>query len=389
MGNSLFFWLGGVALLAVALWLWLSRSNGKQPSQPKVTRDSTPQASLPSSGMAASRQAPATQPEPWRATTVPPPLAAFSLTHSDSLSNASRDLLLARLKSIPRPPRSFQQLVSPDFLLRATSTELADLVLGEPLIAGKVLARVNSPVYGLQKPVVQIGQAVTYLGLNAVRGICVQYMLDESFKSDSPEIQKIFDDIWKAGAVASDLCFRLGQKLRLPDPGVLSTHVVLSYVGHLAAAALLPKEVAVATAHAGLLERAQAEQSHLGVAACELARLLMHSWELPAELIERVSIIDSVLVTPSHVTDSPMQAEQTGLSYLSARVGESLAQGQLSLPSDITDLEALGTDGFYLGSYMQLPHLQHCLQALQAPELNVAIERMLQALNNQDAQAQA
>ena len=229
------------------------------------------------------------------------------------------------------------------------------------------------------------GFVAAYLGLNAVRGICVQYMLDESFKSDSPEIQKIFDGIWKASALASDLCFRLGQKLRLPDPGVLSTHVVLSYVGHLAAAALLPKDVAVATAEAGLLERAQAEQQHLGVAACELARLLMQSWELPSELIERVSAIDSVLVSPSHVADTPLQAEQTGLSYLSARAGEWLAQGRLNLPSDITDLNILGQDGFYLGSYMHLPHLQHGLKALQAPELNVAVERMLQALRGEAA----
>lgn len=384
MGGSLFVWLVGIALLVGVAWFWLSRGGRQQPSVPD-NPSKTPSDSPSALVSTPVRQEPAMQATTWRAADVPQPLAALRLIHSDSLDEESKAALLARLKGIPRPPRSFQQLVSPDFLLRATSTELADLVLGEPLIAAKVLARVNSPVYGLQKPVVQIGQAVTYLGLNAVRGICVQYMLDESFKSDSPEIQKIFDGIWKASALASDLCFRLGQKLRLPDPGVLSTHVVLSYVGHLAAAALLPKDVAVATAEAGLLERAQAEQQHLGVAACELARLLMQSWELPSELIERVSAIDSVLVSPSHVADTPLQAEQTGLSYLSARAGEWLAQGRLNLPSDITDLNILGQDGFYLGSYMHLPHLQHGLKALQAPELNVAVERMLQALRGEAA----
>jgi hypothetical protein len=95
------------------------------------------------------------------------------------------------------------------------SADLSELVMGEPLIAAKVLATVNGAFYGLHKPVTSIGQAVTFLGINTVRSICLQYMLAEAFKPKLAEAQQAFDRIWKASAVASEMAVRLGKALRL------------------------------------------------------------------------------------------------------------------------------------------------------------------------------
>ena len=77
--------------------------------------------------------------------------------------------------------------------------------MSEPLIAAKVLSTVNSPLYGLHRPVTNIGQAVTFLGISSVRSLCLQYMLAEAFKPTQAEAQKAFDAIWKASAIASEL----------------------------------------------------------------------------------------------------------------------------------------------------------------------------------------
>jgi HD-like signal output (HDOD) protein len=63
----------------------------------------------------------------------------------------------------------------------AQTLDLADMVIAEPQIAAKVLAVVNSPFYGLRSPLGSVGQAVTFMGMNTVRSLCLQYMLDESF----------------------------------------------------------------------------------------------------------------------------------------------------------------------------------------------------------------
>ena len=134
-----------------------------------------------------------------------------------------------------------QQLLSPEFVARAGSAELSELVMAEPLIAAKVLGTVNAPFYGLHRPVTEVGQAVTFLGMNTVRSICLQYMLAETFKPAPGHARNACSTtVWQASAIASELSVRLGKALNLPDQGGLATQVVLGFVGHLATASLMP-----------------------------------------------------------------------------------------------------------------------------------------------------
>lgn len=313
------------------------------------------------------------------------PFELASLKLDDPANTSENNIRLSlkkRLKEIPRPPRSFQQLLSPSFLATVTSEELANFIMGEPLIAAKVLARVNSPVYGLHRPVVQVGQAITFLGLNNVRAICVQYMLDDTFKADSAERQKIFDDIWNASTIASDLSFRIAQKLSMPNPGVISTQAVLSFVGHLAAAALLPLDIAASVSRAGMLERAKAEQEYLILPAGEFTRLLMETWELPDELIEGVSAVDRVLVTSLDKSKDIAITEQAALCYLSARLGELLVHGVIEPPLELRNWEEYGLDFFHLAHHLELPVFAQLRDAIRANDLNNVIKMMLAGMGS-------
>ena len=173
-----------IAVLAAAFVWWKLRRQAA-PARPQPL----PVAPLPAAAGATPRSAsrtpattaPAAALAPSKAP-LPAELQGFAWMTEAELDSGRRDTLLAAVRGIPRPPRSMQQLLSPEFLANASSADLSELVMGEPLIAAKVLATVNSPVYGLQKPVTHIGQAVTFLGINTVRSICLQYMLAEAFK---------------------------------------------------------------------------------------------------------------------------------------------------------------------------------------------------------------
>jgi HD-like signal output (HDOD) protein len=253
------------------------------------------------------------------------------------------------------------------------------MVIAEPQIAAKVLVVVNSPFYGLKAPLGSIGQAVTFLGMNTVRSICLQYMLDESFKSSDPEIKKIFDGLWNASAFASELCFKLAQLMQLPEPGALVTQVVLSFLGHVASHSLLPKELVVAMMSKGLLERSRVEQDQLGLCAAEIGSLLMQKWELPASIIEKVRDIDLVLVTPCDKTMG-QRSTRMAFCYLCARLGEKLANGSVKDLSSFQLEQEQSADLFYMQSYLQQPDLARLNEFLHMPELVSSINTMVQAM---------
>lgn len=367
--SSEFLWIAAVLASAMAWWL-LRRPVARAPASapPEMATLRSALGPVPASSP---RLAPA-----FVATVQPLPdaLAGFHwLTESD-LDSERHATLIAAVRGIPRPPRSLQQLLSPEFVARASSAELSDLVMGEPLIAAKVLSSVNSPLYGLHRPVTNIGQAVTFLGISSVRSLCLQYMLTEAFKPTQAEAQKAFDAIWKASAIASELAVRLGKMLNLPDQASMSTQVVLGFVGQLATASLIPAAGMPRWLGRDWLERARLEQELLGLNAVEIGGLLMKSWELPAALVDDVNDMGRLLVTPPAAIE-PERLPRIALGYLCAHLGEGLAQGRIPSPEALTIGD--GVDTHHLRACLAHPLLARLPAALQSPELQAAVRQML------------
>ena len=307
---------------------------------------------------------------------MPPVLEDFVLVRESALPAAQHEALMTVIGGIPRPPMSLHQLLAPDFFDRADSLMLSELLMGEPLIAAKVLATVNSPFYGLHQSVTSIEPAITFLGMDTVRNICVQYMLAQAFKPELRSAQRSFDAIWRSSAIASELCLRLAQALGLPDHGALATKVVMVFVGHLAAASLLPHNTVEEWLVLDRLHRAKLEQEVIGLSAGEIGTLVLRTWELPQELVGDVAATSRVLVTPASAADA-QQVPQLALAYLCVGLGERLALGQLSSLGDVDLWGHVGPDAFHLRSYLTHPALAALPELLRSPALEEAVQQML------------
>ena len=364
-----------VAALLAAIAIFLFKRNAKDKTAQRRLPPRTARLARPerlASDRADARSVPLSPVE-----LVPPAeLAAFVLQPSESLAEARLAELLGELRRVPQPPRALHQLISPDFVGKASSTELSELIMGEPLVAARIIVRVNSPLYGLQQPVTGIGQAVTYLGLNSVRAICLQYMLNESFSASSPALRQQFEAIWRASACASELCARLASTLQLPDAGGLLTRLVLSFLGQFATAALMQRHAGgLPSRPVSLLERAQAEQQVLGLSSSEIGFLLMQEWNVPASITAEVRAIDRVLVTPVQAMDERLGLA-AALGFCCARLGERLAAGTLGDPAN-WDLRAqTEPDFFHLQGYLSLPGLARLPELLKAPDMLRSIKAM-------------
>ena len=365
--------LASAFALGLAWWLFQKPGNTKAQLASAATapmkRSSTASAT-PARPSAPARAAEAAAPD------TPAELAVFQWLREEDMDPAKRDALVKTVQGIPRPPRSMQQLLSTEFVSRASSTELSELLMSEPMIAARVLSTVNSPFYGLHKPVTNIGQSVTFLGMNTVRSICLQYMLAEAFKPKLAEAQRSFDAIWRASAIASELSVRLAKALNLPDQGSLATQVVLSFVGQLATASLVPPAGLEQWLSRRRLERARLEQELLGLNASELGGLLMKTWGLPESLIDEVGGIGRQLVTPASRVPSSV-APRYAIGYLSARLGEQLALGHLENLEGYDPMLDICVDTHHLRGALAHPSLSRLEAVFASPEFQSAVAQML------------
>jgi HD-like signal output (HDOD) protein len=366
--------VAGLCAVALAWWAFRRSPPARVATPSPVRRSATAGASA--AARVAPEIVPTTTEAPAPVLPVPSTLAGFHWNLVSDLDPPRHEALLEAIKGIPRPPHSLQKILSPEFVARASSAELSEIVMGEPLIAAKVLSTVNAPFYGLHKPVTGIGQAVTFLGMSTVRNICVQYMLAEAFKPRLAVSQRTFDGIWRASAIASELCARLGKALNLPDQSTISTQVVLSFVGHLSAASLMPPDALKDWLALDRLSRAKREQEVMDLSAGEVGGQLMQSWGLPLAMVDGVREIDRVLVTPVKVPASP-EAARNALSYFCARLGERLALGQLTSIEGYDPFQETGPDTFYLNQHLRHPLLRQLPAVLASAELQEAMQHML------------
>lgn len=360
--------IAAIAACGIA-WLWLRRP----PARPSVPSPASRKKPVEAPGLSPAGDRPL--PPIVSSEPLPAELGRFVWRDESRLEAARRDAMIAAVRGIPRPPSSLQQLLSPEFVAKAGSGELSELVMTEPLIAARVISTVNAPFYGLHKPVGSIGQAVTFLGINSVRNICLQYMLAEAFKPTLAEAQKAFDAIWKASAIAAELATRLGKTLNLPDQGAMSTQVVLGFVGQLATASLIPAAGLPQWLARNRLERARLEQELLGLSAGEIGRLLMNTWELPPDLIADVADTGRLLVTPVGEIDNS-RVPRLALAYLSGLLGERLAGHQLASLDGYVLANDPSVDTHHLRACLAHPALSRLQAALEAPELLKAVQQM-------------
>ena len=350
----------------------------RRPAAPRAPDTAASAAATPARRTEATT-VPAVRPAAPVATPVPDELASLVWQQPDALDATRRQALVAAIRDIPRPPAALHQLTSPQFLERASSGELSDLINAEPQLAAKVLATVNSPLYGLRRPVSGIGQAVTFLGLNTVRTICLQYLLHESFKTGSPAQQAVCDRVWNASALASELCSKLALKLWLPDPGSLVTQVLLSFLGHLATGTLMPATASETPTTERLLDRVRAGQDRLGLGAGEVGGLLLQAWGLPETIVAEVRDIDRLLVTPASAMP-PERGQRLAVAYLCARLGERLAHGDLTDLTGFDPAADTSVDFHHLHGHLAAPALARLIEHLQAADVNQALQTMLRAM---------
>lgn len=350
---------------ALALW-WLLRRGAALREPPAAPRRSA-------AGAPPRPQAPATP--------TPPPTAARTgagaplpddgqLARHEALAADRRQALLDALHQLPRPPRALQQLVSPECVARASSSELADLVMTEPVVAARVMAAVNAPLYGLRTPVTSVGQAITFLGLNAVRNLCLQHLLREGLAVQEPALQREFDILWQTSAVAGELCLALAKRLQLPDAAAMSTQLVLHFLGRFAAATLLRQQGGADSVPlpAGMRARALVEQERLGLSAGELGTLLMQDWGLPPPMVSPTRDIARIAFAAAPAPE-PAHAARLALCALCASLAERIARKELVALQDYAPEQDAHADLEALRPHLPPAQLATVGEALRDPEM--------------------
>lgn len=199
--------------------------------------------------------------------------------------------VVGKLDKLPSVPRTYHELTQAAARPDAGLREIAKIIERDPAMCVKVLQLVNSSYFALMRPMTSIQQAVSYLGLELIKGLALSAHVFGAMPVpalDGLSLERLQDQ--------SLLAARLARRL-LPDPKRgedAFTGAMLREVGRLVIAVGMPDRFVECARHAHATGQplCVVEKERLGATHGEVGAYLLGMWGLPLTIMEAVAYHD-------------------------------------------------------------------------------------------------
>ncbi len=205
------------------------------------------------------------------------------------LDESVQDYLLKKVRNLPPLPRAAMDLLPLLSNPRTNARDIARIVSADPLLAGKILRRVNSSYYGLNDKIDSIQHAIMLIGFDNIRSITLRESFDTMVETEPVE-DLTANLLWTHSAAISLIAKHLAQKVHGVESGMVGSAGLLHDIGLLVLMAIERDKLTdalrlSATEHKPLSE---CEEELLGYNHQVLGELLALKWNLSNDLAKAI-----------------------------------------------------------------------------------------------------
>lgn len=222
---------------------------------------------------------------------------------AEGSSHSTIDFLLRKMQrtgdfpSISRTLSDINRLTGDD--KQANADKLANVILRDFALTGKLLKLVNSSFYGTRATeITSISQAVVFLGVEQVRMTANSLALFGHMKSDSADLKDSMTKSFLSGLIAR----HLAQKAKLPGAEEAFISGMCQNLGENLVIFYFADEYDDITElqRSEDLDKAAAARGVLGVAYSEVGAAVAKTWNLPRSITEAIrGVPPGPIATPS------------------------------------------------------------------------------------------
>ena len=187
---------------------------------------------------------------------------------------------------LPTLPTVASEIITLTAREDTTLSDIANLVSKDTALSAKILKVSNSAFYSFAQQISSINQAVSILGINAVRSLVLSFSF-LSIKGKNKKVHFNFERFWKnslAGAVASKLIL---ERVKGADTEEIFICGLLQNLGELILARTFPKEYeeVLAKISEGQYDALNAEKDTFGTSHPTIGYEVAKNWGFPEVLL--------------------------------------------------------------------------------------------------------
>ncbi|HYU15457.1 MAG TPA: HDOD domain-containing protein, partial [Candidatus Acidoferrum sp.] len=248
-----------------------------------------------------------------------------------------------RLDKLPSIPETYWVLTRAIEDPSARTDDIARIVQRDPAMCAKVLQLVNSAYFGLARPVSSVAQAITFLGLDLLKGLALTLNVFATTEATAPEGIS-YEKIQHMSMLTAKLA-----KQMAPDPKEAEaafTAGLIHDVGLIILALSMPDRVTEVFKVSAATGRPahEVELELLGATHAEVGGYLLGVWGLPLPIVEAVAYHHALPSTPRERMDAAM-AVYVADALADGAFAEAAGRPQVDLPNLAAVLEPTGKAG--------------------------------------------
>jgi len=212
----------------------------------------------------------------------------------------------------------------------SSSGSLADIIAGDPGLSARLLALVNSALYGYSQPIDSLSRAVALIGTQGLSQLALAVTVMERFQGLEDE-RFTMAEFWRHSVACAALSRILAAQVTgRPDQDLCFVAGLLHDVGRLAMLQLNPgaTETARRMSMANGVPMEAAERRVFGFDHCQVAHALFDAWHFPADIIRSTiyhhdpdrcaSSVESAICALSEVLATAMRYGSGGNEFVHA-----------------------------------------------------------------------
>lgn len=232
--------------------------------------------------------------------------------------------VLASISNLPVLPLVWQKLLTCLEDPWSSLTEMEALIRQEPGLSARVLARANSPFYGLAGRVTSVQTGLQVLGLQEVRQLCLACGLDQVLRASRLYKRAEGQMLWRHSLQTAEAAALLARELSCPERETAFACGLLHDLGKVLLAACFPlayQSVRHVQERQGLSWLAAEGLQNLDHQ--ELGRYLARRWGLPPLLSE--------VIGQHHQPQAQTEyGDMTALTHLADGLAQAVDQPELA-----------------------------------------------------------
>lgn len=193
---------------------------------------------------------------------------------------------------LPATPQVYKALTDALNSTNSSIPQIADIVQQDPALAAKVLKMINSAFFGLPRPVSNISEAVSMLGLRMLRGLALSGQLAGLYPQDEQWTTFSFERVNSRSLLVARLAMQIAKDMKahiaIQDQAFVAG--LLHDVGTLFIASKAPAryQQIMQTSAEKNTSICSVEKKMLGFFHGEIGAYLLAHWGLPAQVVEAV-----------------------------------------------------------------------------------------------------